>query len=179
MLRACAQTDATAAEIRTAAGYSSRTRAFRQRLDGLLAGGLLRMTLANKPSSSLQRYRITPRGTAHLERTGVQVESRWGPSGGQVALQPWTQASVPARLDAKDTAMLEVCAKRSVASSELRTAAGYTSRSSTFRQRLDRLLQSELLELTVPDRPRSRSQRYRLTAKGRAALILSAQDDAT
>ena len=75
--------------------------------------------------------------------------------------------------------MLEVCAKRSVASSELRTAAGYTSRSSTFRQRLDRLLQSELLELTVPDRPRSRSQRYRLTAKGRAALILSAQDDAT
>lgn len=179
MLRACAQTDATAAEIRAAAGYSSRTRAFRQRLDGLLAGGLLRMTLANKPSSSLQRYRITPRGTAHLERTGVQVESRWGPSGGQVALQPWTQACVPARLDAKDTAMLEVCAQESVPSSELRTAAGYTSRSSTFRQRLDRLLQSELLELTVPDRPRSRSQRYRLTAKGRAALILSAQDDAT
>ena len=84
MLRACAQTDATAAEIRTAAGYSSRTRAFRQRLDGLLAGGLLRMTLANKPSSSLQRYRITPKGTAHLERTGVQVESRWSPGGVQV-----------------------------------------------------------------------------------------------
>lgn len=75
--------------------------------------------------------------------------------------------------------MLEACAQGGVPSSELRTAAGYASRSSTFRQRLDRLVQSELLELTVPERPSSRSQRYRLTAKGRAALIRSAQDDAT
>lgn len=73
--------------------------------------------------------------------------------------------------------MLEACAKGSVSSSELRIAAGYASRTGTFRQRLDRLLQNELLELTIPDRPRSRSQRYRLTAKGRAALILSAKDE--
>lgn len=73
--------------------------------------------------------------------------------------------------------MLEACAKGSVSSSELWTAAGYASRTGTFRQRLDRLLQNELLELTVPDSPRSRSQRYLLTAKGRAALILSAKDE--
>lgn len=175
MLRACARTDATAAELRAAAGYASRTRAFRQRLDGLLVDGLLRMTLANKPSSSRQRYRITPKGTAQLERSGVQVESRWGPSVVQVAGHSWPQASVPARLDAKDTAMLEACAKGSVSNAELRIAAGYASRTGTFRQRLDRLLQNALLELTIPDRPRSRSQRYRLTAKGRAALILSAE----
>ena len=179
MLRACARTDATAAELRAAAGYASRTRAFRQRLDCLLVDGLLRMTLANKPSSSRQRYRITPKGTAQLERSGVQVESRWSPSGVQVSGHSWPQASVPARLDAKDTAMLEACAQGSVSNAELRIAAGYASRTGTFRQRLDRLLQNELLELTIPDRPRSRSQRYRLTAKGRAARILSAKDETT
>ena len=72
--------------------------------------------------------------------------------------------------------MLEACARGSASNSELQTASGHSSRTRGFRERLDRLLQNDLLELTVPDRPRSRSQRYRLTAKGRAALILSTQD---
>ena len=176
MLRACAQTAATAAELRAAAGYASRTRAFRQRLGGLLEDGLLRMTVAHKPSSSLQRYRITPKGSAQLERSGVQAGSKWGPGGVQVAGHAWPQASVPTGLDDKDTAMLEACARGSASNSELQTASGHSSRTRGFRERLDRLLQNDLLELTVPDRPRSRSQRYRLTAKGRAALILLTQD---
>ena len=81
MLRACSRTEATAAELRAAAGYARRTSAFRQRLEHLLENGLVRMTLANKPSSSLQRYRITPRGTALLEQSEAQVRS---PSGVQV-----------------------------------------------------------------------------------------------
>ena len=88
MLRACSRTGATAAELRAAAGYARRTSAFRQRLEDLLENGLVRMTLADKPSSSLQRYRITSKGTALLERSeaqvgspsGVQVESKWSPS---------------------------------------------------------------------------------------------------
>ena len=185
MLRACRRTGATAEELRAAAGYARRTSAFRQRLEHLLENGLVRMTLAHKPSSSLQRYRITSKGTALLERSaaqvgspsGVQVESKWSPSGVQVANHPWPEASVPTGLDAKDTALLEACATGDATSSELRKASGYASRTGTFRQRLDRLVQNSLLELTVPERPRSRSQRYRLTAKGRAALALSAKDD--
>ena len=88
MLRACSRTGATAAELRAAAGYARRTSAFRQRLEYLLENGLVRMTLADKPSSSLQRYRITSKGAALLERSeaqvgspsGVQVESKWSPS---------------------------------------------------------------------------------------------------
>ena len=170
MLKACAQTSATAAELRAAAGYASRTSAFRQRLERLLKDGLLGMTFADKPSSSRQRYEITPKGTAVLTQSGIQVESRWSPSGVQVIEQHWPQASVPIVLDAKDSAMLEACIQGSATSSELRMASGYASRTSAFRQRLERLVRNELLELTVPDRPRSRSQRYRLTAKGRAML---------
>ena len=126
----------------------------------------------------MQRYRITPKGTAQLERSGIQVGSKWSPGGVQVAGHAWPQASVPTGLDAQDTAMLEACAGGSASNSELRAAAGYSSRTRAFRERLDRLLQNDLLEMTVPDRPRSRSQRYRLTAKGRAALIPSKQDRA-
>ena len=36
--------------------------------------------------------------------------------------------------------------------------------------RLRRLLADELLEMTVPDKPRSPLQKYRLTDRGRAAV---------
>jgi len=37
------------------------------------------------------------------------------------------------------------------------------------------LLVAELVEMTVPDKPRSRLQKYRLTEKGRAWLKLAVQ----
>ena len=66
--------------------------------------------------------------------------------------------------------MLQVCAQGAVPSEVLLTAAGYSSRTSNFRKWLDRLLHGGLLERTVPDKPRSPLQKYRLTDKGRAAI---------
>ena len=49
-------------------------------------------------------------------------------------------------------------------------AAGHVSRTGQFRRYLQRLLHDGLLELTVPGKPRSPAQMYRLTEKGRAVL---------
>ena len=53
---------------------------------------------------------------------------------------------------------------------ELMAVAERSDRTKFRNQVLRPLLGEELLEMTVPDKPRSSKQRYRLTAKGRAVL---------
>ena len=66
--------------------------------------------------------------------------------------------------------MLQACIPGAATSRELWAAAAYSTRTRSFEQRLKRLLADELLEMTVPDKPRSPLQKYRLTDKGRAVV---------
>ena len=75
-----------------------------------------------------------------------------------------------AALSAKEMAMLQACLDRAVPAEALLAAAGHSSRTGHFRRWLNRLLADGLLEMTAPDKPRSPAQKYRLTAKGRAAI---------
>ena len=90
--------------------------------------------------------------------------------GVQVGVQVGVQAGVQGRLGAKETAMLHACVRADVPSKALQAAAGYAGRTRSFEQRLGYLLAEELLAMTIPGKPTSPVQRYRLTAKGRAAL---------
>ena len=95
----------------------------------------------------------------------------------ELAGQAGVQAGVQAALSLKEVAMLQACAQGAVPSEVLLNAAGYSSRTRNFRRWLDRFLQEGLLERTVPDKPSSPLQKYRLTDKGRAALSgLKARD---
>ncbi|TLU81693.1 MAG: hypothetical protein FDX21_11530 [Chlorobium sp.] len=49
---------------------------------------------------------------------------------------------------------------------DLRLAAGYSSRSGNFKRSLEKLIDKGLIEMTIPDKPRSKKQSYRLTEKG-------------
>ena len=49
-------------------------------------------------------------------------------------------------------------------------AAGHSSRTGHFRRWVKRLLSDGLLEMTAPDKPRSPTQKYRLTDRGWAAI---------
>ena len=53
---------------------------------------------------------------------------------------------------------------------ELTTAAGRTNRTKLRQQFMRPLLESGLVEMTVPDKPNSRLQKYRLTTAGQDAL---------
>ena len=90
--------------------------------------------------------------------------------GGQLGVQAGVQVDVEAR----DAAMLRACVEAAAASRELRQAGGYAGRTRSFEQRINRLRSAGLIEMTVPDKPRSSAQRYRLTAKGRAAVAAAA-----
>lgn len=53
---------------------------------------------------------------------------------------------------------------------QLQSAAGLRDREHFRKAYLNVLLNSGLLEMTIPDKPRSSKQRYRLTALGRQFL---------
>ena len=99
-----------------------------------------------------------------------QREGEAGGHGGQVGVQAGGHVGVQAELEARDVDMLRACVREDLTSKELQNAGGYAGRTRSFEQRLNRLLGEGLLEMTVPDRPRSPIQKYRLTDKGRAAI---------
>ena len=69
-----------------------------------------------------------------------------------------------------EIAMLEVCAERPATGRELLMASGYSTRTGNFKRAIEKHLAMNLLELTIPDKPRSGKQRYRLTSAGRRIL---------
>ena len=102
-------------------------------------------------------------GQAHDE--GGQAA---GPSRGQALDQAGQAASSP--LSSRDLDILRAAEAGPISRKKLLVAGNYSRRSGSFRRRLARLVAGRLLEMTLPDKPTSPSQRYRLTREGRAAL---------
>ena len=53
--------------------------------------------------------------------------------------------------------------------------SGRTDRTKFRDQVVAPLLEAGLLEMTIPDKPRSSKQQYRITETGRAALVIARQ----
>lgn len=95
-------------------------------------------------------------------QVGAQPEltRRTGQVTGQVAGQvdPWVWRALLA------------CEAKPLKSAEIQTATGLRHREAFQRNYLDYLLSEGWIERTLPDKPKSRLQKYRLTEKGRAIL---------
>jgi len=63
-----------------------------------------------------------------------------------------------------------LCANKPLSSAGIAAALGHKQLSGNLRKALPRLRDSGLLAYTIPEKPNSRSQKYRLTAKGKALL---------
>ena len=184
MLQACLDDAVPAEVLSAAAGHFSRTGYFKRWLSRLVGDGLLEMTLPEKPRSPAQKYRLTDKGRAALApdgngQVGNQLEGQVegegeGHAGGQEG-QGRGQAEGQVALSAKEIAMLQVCLDDAVPAAALSAAAGHSSRTGHFKKWLNRLLRGGLLEMTVPDKPRSPAQRYRLTEKGQTVLASPAE----
>ena len=184
MLQVCLDGEVTAETLSAAIGDSSRTSYFGRWLNLLLHRGLLEMTIPDTPWHPEPKFRLTDIGRAAIapddkgqvggEDEG-QVEGHAGGEEGQVGGQAEGHAGGQDALTAKELAMLQACLDGAVAAEALMAAAGYSSRSGHFRRWLDRLLRNELLEMTVPGKPRSPMQKYRLKDKGWAILRRAAE----
>lgn len=66
--------------------------------------------------------------------------------------------------------LLAACAQNSKNTADLLQILGYRSRTGNFKKALSRILSRSLLEMTNPQKPRAKNQRYRITWQGQEML---------
>ena len=64
----------TRTDLLSRLGLSNETRNVRRHLEPLIDAGLVERTIPDKPTSRLQRYRITDAGRAYLTRLSRDVK---------------------------------------------------------------------------------------------------------
>jgi ATP-dependent DNA helicase RecG len=74
------------------------------------------------------------------------------------------------RINDTERTILQACLDDAVTREYLIQFGAFATRSGSFKRALARLLAEQLVEMTRPQAPRSRNQRYRATAKGRGIL---------
>ena len=80
------------------------------------------------------------------------------------------QVKAQANYTSMEIRLLEMCKESPRTGQELATAFGYTSRTGNVKRSIEKLKRTGVIEMTIPDKPRSGKQGYRLTEKGRRVL---------
>jgi DNA-binding PadR family transcriptional regulator len=133
--------------------------AFRENyLHPSLESGLIEMTIPDKPGSRLQKYRLTEKG---IKATGTKVVH-------QLPTQSLTQSPTQSEIDIHK--MIELLKDESLSSGELRKKMNFKHRHAFRENYLHPALESGLIEMTIPEKPGSRLQKYRLTEQGKKAI---------
>lgn len=76
----------------------------------------------------------------------------------------------PVALTETDKKIIAALVKQTLGRSPLLSALGYQQPTGNYKASMAKLLQAGLIEYTIPDKPNSRLQQYRLTAQGKALL---------
>ena len=101
-------------------------------------------------------------GVAHIDRPSQQNRSGDGKSKAHNEAHD--------ALSWSEQRIMETCLASPRTAPELLMVLGYVARTEDFKRGLESLIAMSLLEMSMPGKPRSKSQKYRLTDKGRAWL---------
>ena len=89
----------------------------------------------------------------------------------EVQVRAQVKAQVKAQVEAEvNLEILSTCLAAPKSSAEIAAALGHKQLSGNLRKALPQLRECGLLEYTIPEKPNSRLQQYRLSTKGRALL---------
>jgi len=121
-------------------------------LEPLLVSGHIQMTIPQSPKSSKQKYRLT--------YLGRRVKDEFA---GHDTGHDNTQVSD--RIQQNIMSLISVM-NGEMSRSEMMTTLGVTRRETFYKNYLKPSIEKSLLEMTLPDSPRSRKQKYRLTNSG-------------
>ena len=162
-------------ELATRLGINPKTNSLGQALNQLKNGGFIEHTLPAKPTSHLQKYRLTEKGTAILQSSPqpdvfIEKPKSWPESWPQSWLESWPQSwleswpqSWPQTLPTKIISLVFIV---ELSCAELARMLEMRTRSNSLKLALIQLRKDGIVEYTIPDKPSSRLQKYRLTEKG-------------
>jgi ATP-dependent DNA helicase RecG len=113
-----------------------------------------------------------PAGEVAGEVTGEVSPEDGTKSGLSRAHEAHDQAHDEAHVPIRDIErrILEICSESSKSTADLLNFLGYKSRTGNFKRAVSRLLEIGLIEMTVPTKPRSKQQKYRLTEQGQRLI---------
>ncbi len=143
------------AELMNKLGVAS-VRYFRKGyLQPALKENLIEMTIPDKPRSVKQKYRLTEKGIERL-KSSDNIGSK-------------NRAYVRAHVTPYVERLLQVI-EGEISAEELQKKLGVTDSKNFKKVYLKPALQENLIEMTIPDKPNSRFQKYRISEKGREFL---------
>ena len=140
-------------ELLDALGFSGVYLNYKRYIIPLVEKGLVEMTLPDKPTSRLQRYRLTGKGRQFL---------------GDVVTQKGEQDDEQVGEQVKLALRVLLSGKKDKV--ELLDAMGFSGFYLNYKRHIVPLVEKGLVEMTLPDKPTSRLQRYRLTEMGRRVM---------
>ena len=85
-------------------------------------------------------------------------------------LRPESEAQSRAQSGAQSGAILQALCERSLSANELTEILGLRSKTGAYKRTIKDLLDKKFIEYTIPDKPKSRLQKYRLTDAGKHLL---------
>ena len=88
----------------------------------------------------------------------------------EVEAQDEAQDEALVELTATELTILTTCEANPSTGKDLLAATGYSQRTGNFKRAMERLLSLNLLAFTLPEKPNSRLQKYKLTAQGRRLI---------
>ncbi len=104
------------------------------------------------------------------EKATAQVRTKSGPSRDQVEAHDKAHDEAHEPMTVIERKILIACESKPRSTPDLLNVLGYKTRTGNFKRSLSKLLDSGNVEMTLPEKQRSKNQQYRLTDKGRELL---------
>ncbi len=162
LLKGIGEDTLSKAEIMGIMHLTDRKSFSRLYLQPALTQGLIEMAIPDKPQSRLQQYRLSALGSQVQNTETDKVDLR-----GEISdSTPQVTPQVSPQVSPQVVNLLKGIGEDTLSKAEIMGIMHLTDRKSFSRLYLQPALTQGLIEMTVPNKPQSRLQRYRLTKLG-------------